>query len=166
MKNCIICKNEFIPNRNQKLCSDKCKYIRKKIMDKKFLPNKEQRKLYRIKYRKHSTDYVRKYRTNINHKIADYLRNRIWVTLKGKYKSARTLELLGCSIKQLRKHLEHHFQVGMSWNNYGFYGWHIDHIKPCASFNLSKPEEQHKCFHYTNLQPLWAVENWSKHCKY
>jgi hypothetical protein len=50
----------------------------------------------------------------------------------------------------------------MNWDNYGFYGWHIDHIRPCASFDLSKPSEQRKCFNYTNLQPLWATENWGK----
>ena len=52
------------------------------------------------------------------------------------------------------------FKVGMSWSNYG--KWEIDHIKPCASFDLSKPREQRKCFHYTNLQPLWKLENRSK----
>jgi len=50
----------------------------------------------------------------------------------------------------------------MSWNNYTYIGWHVDHIKPCCQFDLSKPEEQAKCFHYTNLQPLWAEENLTK----
>ena len=52
----------------------------------------------------------------------------------------------------------------MSWNNYG--KWHVDHIRPCIDFDLSKPEEQQKCFHYTNLQPLWAEENMRKHYKF
>lgn len=51
----------------------------------------------------------------------------------------------------------------MTWANYG--EWHIDHILPCASFNLSDYKEQQKCFHYTNLQPLWAVDNYKKHDK-
>lgn len=50
----------------------------------------------------------------------------------------------------------------MSWENYGIRGWHIDHIKPCASFDLSIIEEQKECFHYTNLQPLWWHENLAK----
>ena len=52
----------------------------------------------------------------------------------------------------------------MSWDNYG--DWHIDHIRPCCSFDLSKIEEQEKCFHYSNLQPLWAEENMTKGGKY
>ena len=50
----------------------------------------------------------------------------------------------------------------MTWNNHGIYTWHIDHIKPCDSFDLSNEEDQKKCFHYTNMQPLWALENLSK----
>ena len=49
---------------------------------------------------------------------------------------------------------------GMTWENYG--EWHLDHMRPCASFNLEDPEEQKKCFHWTNLQPLWAKDNLAK----
>ena len=73
--------------------------------------------------------------------------------------------LIGCSLEELKKHLESQFKPGMSWKNRGRNGWHIDHIKPCASFDLSKSEEQHKCFHYSNLQPLWAKENLRKGIK-
>lgn len=54
----------------------------------------------------------------------------------------------------------------MSWENYGFYGWHIDHIKPCSKFDLTDPKQQEQCFHYSNLQPLWAIENFKKSDKY
>jgi hypothetical protein len=50
----------------------------------------------------------------------------------------------------------------MTWENWALDGWHIDHIRPCCSFDLTDPEQQKKCFHYSNLQPLWAEENWSK----
>jgi hypothetical protein len=64
---------------------------------------------------------------------------------------------LGCSIEHLREHLESKFVENMNWENYG--DWHIDHIIPCASWDLSKQDEIHKCFHYTNLQPLWGIDN-------
>lgn len=89
------------------------------------------------------------------------LRNRLYLAVTDK--RYRTLSLLGCSIEFLKKHLEEQFQPGMSWENYG--QWHIDHIKPCAKFDLTKAEEQKKCFHYSNLQPLWAKDNLKKHCK-
>jgi hypothetical protein len=77
-----------------------------------------------------------------------------------KEKKGRTMELTGCSKEELITHLESKFTEGMTWENYG--KWHIDHTKPCASFNLEDPEEQKKCFHWTNLQPLWASDNLAK----
>jgi len=79
-------------------------------------------------------------------------------------KGAHTEELNGCSWKQLKEHLEQQFRSEMTWNNYGTV-WHIDHIKPVCSFDLTKQEEQLKCFHYTNLQPLLAKENLVKGSK-
>jgi len=78
-------------------------------------------------------------------------------------KSAKTSELLGCTVEDLRLFLEAEFVEGMSWENYG--EWHVDHIRPCASFNLEDPEEQKRCFHWTNLQPLWAQDNLRKGAK-
>lgn len=70
------------------------------------------------------------------------------------------MELISCSIEQLREHLEKQFTAGMNWQNYGL--WVIDHIRPCASFDLGKSSEQYKCFHYINLQSLWEKENINK----
>jgi hypothetical protein len=127
---------------------------------------KRQRKYY-LKTRKkriaQGIIYTRnRLKTDINFKILRNLRKRVWDALKDNCKSTSTIDLLGCSIKHLKKHIESHFKSGMSWNNYGYYGWHVDHKIPCASFDLSKPEEQRKCFNYTNLQPLWMKENISK----
>jgi hypothetical protein len=72
-------------------------------------------------------------------------------------KTDSTIQLAGCTIQQLKSFLEAEFEEGMTWDNYG--EWHVDHIRPCASFNLEDPEEQKKCFHWTNLQPLWARDN-------
>jgi hypothetical protein len=62
-------------------------------------------------------------------------------------------------LDQLVKHLEKQFKNGMTWENRGFNGWHIDHIIPISSFDLTDIEQQKICFHYSNLQPLWAKEN-------
>lgn len=107
-----------------------------------------------------------KYHSDIEFKILSNLRTRLGHALKGKLKASSTLKLLGCSVEFLKNHLESLFKQGMTWNNHSVYGWHIDHRKPCASFDLSKPEEQKACFHYTNLQPLWATENRKKGSQY
>ena len=78
------------------------------------------------------------------------------------------LELIGCTSDKMKAHLEAQFSPGMTWDNYGHpnggytAGWHIDHIIPCAAFDLTDPVEQKQCFHYTNLQPLWAEDNLKK----
>jgi hypothetical protein len=74
-------------------------------------------------------------------------------------------ELLGCSISELVTYLESKFLPGMSWENYGRKGWHIDHKRSCAKFDLADPEQRKQCFHYTNLQPLWAADNYRKGAK-
>ena len=94
-------------------------------------------------------------------RLMQSLRARIRMALKGTNKSKKTMHILGIpNIEFLWKHLEKKFQPGMTRENYG--EWHIDHIKSCASFNLNDPKEQEICFHYENLQPLWAYDNKSK----
>lgn len=92
--------------------------------------------------------------------LKENLRNRIYYALKGKNKSDHTLDLLGCTIEEFRQHLENQFVKGMNWDNYG--EWHIDHIIPCAVFDLEKEENQYICFNFRNLQPLWAKDNLKK----
>ena len=103
-------------------------------------------------------------KNNPHIRITENLRKRTRDVLKGISKSKPTLNLIGCSKKELVIHLESMFVEGMSWENYG--DWQIDHIKPCSSFNLLDSSEQEKCFHYSNLQPLWAVDNKKKGNKY
>ena len=74
-------------------------------------------------------------------------------------KPTSTFKWVGCSPEQLKAHIESLFQEGMTWDNYGKYGWHVDHIRPVSSF---KPEEWDQINHYTNLQPLWWQDNLSK----
>ena len=103
--------------------------------------------------------------TNMEYRLMDSLRGRLNSALRKRnvVKLETTMKLVGCSMPELIKHLENQFKSGMSWENRE--KWHIDHILPCVSFDLSKLEEQRKCFHYTNLQPLWAYESHSKGAK-
>ena len=114
------------------------------------------------KEQRNNRDRIRR-KYDIAFKMEIYIRNRIRRALKGN-KSKTTVKLIGCSINFLKNYLERQFTKGMSWDNYG--KWHIDHIKPCCSFDLTKSSEQRKCFHYTNLQPLWAMDNLKKGAKY
>ena len=102
--------------------------------------------------------------TDPNAKLLFYTRSRMYKVLKGLEKSAPTLKLLDVpNIEFLWQHLIKQFQPGMTKENYGL--WHLDHIIPCSSFDFSDLEQQKKCFHYTNLQPLWASDNLSKGSK-
>jgi hypothetical protein len=118
--------------------------------------NSKDRLLYNKQYR-----YNRE-QIDISYKLSNYLRSRLTHAIKGNFKTGSAVKDLGCSVEELKAYIESKFQEGMSWDNYGFYGWHIDHIRPLASFDLSNPEELKKACHYTNLQPLWAEENLSK----
>jgi len=111
-------------------------------------------------YKKRAKREKERRNIDIGFRIESNLRKRLYraITTNKKYQS--TLEYLGCSIEELKIHLEKQFKKGMTWNNYG--KWHIDHVKPCSSFDLSLETEQKICFHYSNLQPLWAIENLKK----
>lgn len=157
------------------------------------VPPDERRRRYRVKYansdgayrerdRKKRQEpkmkewhkrYARdRYRNDPIYQLTIVLRSRVLIALRGTAKESSTLKLLGCSVEALRSHLESLFQPGMSWANYGTYRvdgpmtWHIDHILPCASFDLTDPAQQRACFHWTNMQPLWAVENLKKSDSY
>lgn len=108
-------------------------------------------------------EYIKSKRHNdIHYRIKDNLRRRINYALNHSKKSTRTSELLGCSLQDFKLYIESLWKKGMNWNNYGKFGWHLDHIQPCANFDLTDPDQQKKCFHYSNIQPLWAKDNWSK----
>jgi hypothetical protein len=95
------------------------------------------------------------------YKILENYRTRIWQALNGKSKSAKTIDLLGCSVEFFKNWLEYQFYDNMSWDNHGKW-WHIDHVIPCASFDLSDPDQQKTCFNWRNLAPLRADKNISK----
>jgi hypothetical protein len=100
---------------------------------------------------------VERYKTDIQYRLSLRLRGRVIDALRGKAKkSAKTMELIGCTIGYLKEYLEARFLPTMTWDNYGP-EWHIDHIIPVSSFDLSNPNQQKECFHHTNLQPLFAT---------
>jgi len=147
--------------KNKELTKNRSKKYRKQ--------HKEELKQYWYKYsrehRKEKNEYNLKYFKNPLNKLIKNLRSRVLHAIKNNIKSVHTEELLGCSIEYLKTHLEKQFKKNMSWNNWNQKGWHIDHIRPCYSFDLSKKSEQLKCFNYSNLQPLWATENLKKGVK-
>lgn len=105
-------------------------------------------------------------RTSILYRLRKSARARLHGALDGRYKPETTMKIIGCSVHELKLHLEKQFKDGMCWENYGLHGWHMDHIKPIASYNLDNRDELYKACHYTNLQPLWADENIRKKDKY
>lgn len=132
-----------------------------------YLKNRERALATRETYRKANRDAIRiqqRIRTRERRKTDPVFhfvvcaRRRMLNALEGVgAKSARTLELLGCTGAEAVAHLEKQFKPGMSWANRR--EWHVDHVKALARFDLTKPEQQRQAFHYTNLQPLWASEN-------
>ena len=119
----------------------------------------------KIKIRKNKKEWkIKNWRENEEFRLKENLRHRIYMALKGTVKSKKTMDLLGTSIDNLWIHLEKTFKSGMNKKNYGKI-WHVDHKIPCAAFDLTKPNEQIKCFHFTNLQALFVKENLSKGAK-
>lgn len=145
----------------QKSYVEKNKEKVKEYKAKWLLNNPNKRKISANNYAKNnlskSLEYQKEKRKfNIEYKIKGNLRGRLYKALNGLTKSNSTLTLIGCSVSSLKVYLEKKFLPTMTWENYGSL-WHIDHIVPCSSFNLTLEEEQKKCFHYTNLQPLFAT---------
>jgi len=112
------------------------------------------------RWRERQRNRDRKRMANPRNRAVRNLRRRIRGALNGQYCSEHTVELLGCSSEEFRDHLEAGFTDGMTWDNYG--EWHIDHIVPCAKFDLTQESHRRRCFHWSNMQPLWAHDNLSK----
>ena len=174
----LRCKKNYIKNKERILKKGMEYYQKnKKIINKR---KRNYQKLYcsrnkekilkwakkaRMKRRDKFNKYIRdRLKTDINFKLRKTIRARIRLALKNDKKRSKTLKLLGVNnIITAKKHLEKLFKPRMTWKNHG--KWHVDHIKPCSSFDLTKASEQRECFHYTNLQPLWASENLAKGSK-
>jgi hypothetical protein len=183
-------KNKDKPRSYCKLCQKSYREAnREKILAYKKQYNdthKAEIKVYRDSNKEKHSAYLKEYNIKNRSKLSAYkmnwermrratdpafrltrnLRLRTYHALNGTSKSAPTLCLFGCTIEAFCAHIESLFTEGMTWDNYGKYGWHLDHIKPCSSFNLKDPEQQLQCFHWSNQQPLWAKDNLSKGAKW
>lgn len=133
---------------------------------------------YKARVKTHSDAYYRRHKNQPEFKQKRRERNKkFYYTPKGKIRSvvtnvfkrikqnktANTFELLGCTCEEAKAHIESLWQPGMTWENHGLHGWHIDHIRPVSSF---KEDELHLINHISNLQPLWAKDNLLKRDKW
>lgn len=148
-------KKEYAINNREKLRNKGRLYVEQ---------NKEKISKYKSQYK------TRRWRTDPFFRLKENLRNRLYSFLSGRDKSINTMNLLGCDLEQLKTHIQSKFyphpETGeqMSWENYG--RWHVDHIKPLAMFDSSNLEHQKIVMHYSNLQPLWAIDNLKKGSKF
>lgn len=125
---------------------------------------KQYKKQYGVENRQEINEDRRlRLKEDINFKIAHTLRVRINRFVRGHDLSA--VDELGCTLSEVRAHLESKFLPGMNWDNHALKGWHIDHIYPLSKFDLTNEEQFKQACHYTNLQPLWAKVNQSKSAK-
>lgn len=133
---------------------------------------REHRKAWLDKYRsEHSETYHNKYfrerlKVDPNFDMAIRLRRRLWAALKhqGATRCTKHYALIGCSKQELAEHIQSQFLDGMTWDNRS--EWHIDHIRPCCSFDLTDPDQQRECFNFKNLRPLWKRDNQTKGGKF
>ena len=124
--------------------------------------NNARARLWRNKNKEKYAEYRKIYaKRNPYIRIQKILRTRINDAINGSVKSAKTMQLIGCKINEFIIHIEKQFANKMTWENYGSV-WHIDHIRPCASFDLSLEDQQRICFHFTNLRPLLKMDNLKK----
>lgn len=160
---------------------DRMRAYRKKWNDANRMKVKLQQKLWRDTYPERAAASRRNWRLknlrkinigvkqrcidNPSYRLSQRLQRRVRGALKGiALKVGSTIGLTGCNIQFLRAYLEARFSGGMDWSNYGKM-WEIDHIIPCAAFDLTRPDNQRACFSYTNLRPLLRSENRRKHSK-
>ena len=129
-------KYKTVTHRSPRLCA--------KCLRRFAVRNNKKRQLQKAKYR-------------ISRNISTGIRKSLKTDKGGKWET-----LVGCTISDLRQHLEKQFQPGMTWNNYG--RWHIHHIRAITLFNFTRPESKDfkRCWALSNLQPLWATDNWHK----
>lgn len=185
IKKCCRCSFEgdeklFVSKKNLcKTCHNKASRIfynnhkesestRKKIYNAEYIHRPEvkaRHKKYKQtdKYKEYARNYIRnRLKVDIIERLKYNTRNRIRISLKKHNESSA--HLIGCPMEQFKEWLEFNFDENMTWENYGSY-WHMDHLWPCASFDLYNKEQRFECFNWTNVVPMEGVENLKKHSK-
>ena len=172
-KLCNNCKKEKLTSdfymngiRPAYICKECALTHARKIYSDKKETIKARCKAYRDKNRKSitkkHTEYVKnRKKVDPAFKLGTAIRNHIYQFLKLGKKN-RSIKYLGCTLEELRAHLESKFEPGMTWENHGRNGWHIDHIYPLSKTDINNEEAIMKTLHYTNLQPLWFKDNIKK----
>lgn len=179
---CRICERESVRIRNLKNPEKRAELHRQWVAK-----NREKRAAYRKVYYAKNHEYIIAYsrnhhrenkvaqiayknrrakerrKTDVAYRLQNNLRGRLWYALKRSgRKITSAIVLVGCDMEFLKAHIEKQWLPGMTWGNHARDGWHIDHIVQCCHFDLSDPEQQKKCFHWSNLQPLWFSDNCRK----
>lgn len=158
MKNYSNNKDKYLAKNKEyrQLNTERIKLRRKKYLEK----NPDSFKKWLEKNREHRKNYINNYNSNPLNKMKNSLRSRINELMNKKYENPKTIDLLGCNYEFFISYIESKFELGMCWANYGYRGWHLDHIIPLSS--AKNENELIKLFHYTNLQPLWSLDNLKK----
>lgn len=144
VKDCLICKKQFqARSQNHLFCSHKCHL-------------KNTRNKRRIKERGVPRPLHIRVKSRLSSRLRELLRR------KGQQKQNAISAYMGCSPKEMMRHVESQFRDGMTWENYGVFGWHLDHIIPCARFDLTNEEHCKVCFNWRNIRPLWGEHNWMR----
>ena len=166
MKQCSNCSN-VLPKSKKPNKTGLCSVCYKKHNYQKWIKNNdrsEYRRQYALDNRERLTaNKNTKYSNDPLFKLKEILKTRLSKAITRGQKDGSAVKDLGCSVEELKIHLESKFQPGMTWENYG--EWHIDHVVPLAKFDLLNREELLKACNYTNLQPLWAIDNIKKRDK-
>jgi hypothetical protein len=180
MKKCSKCQtNERFSNYNAY-----CRPCKNEVDLKSYHANQEKRRKYQDEYLEKHPDKKAKCRTQTKNWLKKnegyatnwmanerkinphyHIKASLYASLHHylkKEKKNHMVWFLGCTIQEFKVYLESKFQEGMNWDNYGMFGWHIDHIKPVSLFDLKDEQQLKECWNYKNFQPLWATDNLKK----
>lgn len=164
-KNKLLVKQKSKEHYHSNIVEEKQKRKQRRELNKETIKqtNKQYRESHKTEYNIYRNQYDKERKIkDPNYKLRKVLRHRIYLALKGNKKIQSSVKLLGCSTEDAITYIQSKWKQGMTWDNWTNKGWHLDHIKPLSKFDLTNLEQLKEACHYTNLQPLWAVDNIQK----